>query len=512
MESQHNNKPKYASENNLKMENLQLSEREIKELFSVMEKFLNSWEHKNTQQSDEDWLYCKMKEELPEKSDEELQQYCRDIQEGVREYEINRTELDDACKRGTAKEIWFQDKMSQAIVGSEAVAYGNYLQNITETLKQCNEDMLRVILTKSKEINMNPNLDGFIAEQYSVNTFNQQAALKNSFYRAKVLGPSKNGYVKNSVDITIRDIRKSGSNPVRRYQAKYGKDAVSTTKYLKRGNYHNQRILIAKEQKKDIQSRFSKYRSIDDHIESPDGIKSQSITKKQIKNMQKRVQSGGKSPKTTWNSYTNKELLVNLGKEVAIAGAISAAMAGGMSIVNDLIHGRKVERGKAIRKALNAGKDGGVKYAATAALKYEAEKGSILVLRKFTGTELAGVTCMGIENARILYKYAKGDISGKVALDGLGRTSISQFSGMYGALRLGAMIGSAVAPVVGTTIGSMVGGMIGYLAGSTIGNVIYEGSKKIGEVITSKIRSTVRSGVSFAKSVVKAGRNLVFGF
>ncbi len=51
---------------------------------------------------------------------------------------------------------------------------------------------------------MNPNLDGFIAEQELVNSFNNSAVLEGSKYRAEALTPDV--YGKNSFDIVIKDV------------------------------------------------------------------------------------------------------------------------------------------------------------------------------------------------------------------------------------------------------------------------------------------------------------------
>ena len=64
--------------------------------------------------------------------------------------------------------------------------------------------MINVVTTQAGTINQNPNLDGFIAEQELVNTFNANASLENSNFRARVLQPDAGQtYGKNSVDIAV---------------------------------------------------------------------------------------------------------------------------------------------------------------------------------------------------------------------------------------------------------------------------------------------------------------------
>ncbi len=81
-------------------------------------------------------------------------------------------------------------------------------------------------------MNQQLNLDGFIAEQHHVDTFNLDAVAKGSEYSAEVLQPKPyQTYGKNSVDIVIKD---GEGKIVRRYQAKYGADADATDTMLKK--------------------------------------------------------------------------------------------------------------------------------------------------------------------------------------------------------------------------------------------------------------------------------------
>lgn len=482
------------------IDSLLLSEKDQKEVAPIVDRFLESWAQKDAAQSDEEWLYEKMKEELPEKSDEEIQQICLEIHKGVLEYDKNRKELDEACKQGMSKESWFRNKVEEAAVGYSAAEYGSYLQEIDDTLRRCNEDLSKVILTKSGHINMNPNLDGFLAEQKSVNSFNMNAALRNSPYRAEVSGPSATGYGKNSVDVYMRDIKKSGNNIIQKYQVKYGKDAKHTIEYLKKGDYHNQRILIPKGQKREVKNWLSKGRSVNDHLEAPDGTKSDPFTKKQMQRLRERVQSGKKPVEVSWNSYKIKDVALNLGGEVVRASAVNAAMVGMASIASDWFNGRKINWGKAAKAALQTGKNSGIRYGLAGVLKVAAERGMIPALRTIPSKYLGGIACVGFENTQILYQFATGKISGSVALDRFGRTNISAAAGWLGA-KVGAGLGMLL-PVVGTTIGMQLGRIMGYMIGSSVGKLIYQGGKKIVSVATSFLSKCKRTATNLLRTGV----------
>lgn len=73
-----------------------------------------------------------------------------------------------------------------------------YLQGLDAALADANASLYRTIRTQAGAgpISQNPNLDGFIAEQYHAQTFNLNAKASGSPYRAKVLDPVDGKYAK----------------------------------------------------------------------------------------------------------------------------------------------------------------------------------------------------------------------------------------------------------------------------------------------------------------------------
>ena len=90
------------------------------------------------------------------------------------------------------------NKASSAMSTQEAA---KYLAGLDSALQQANESLYHTITTQAGVVSQNPNLDGFIAENYHAQTFNLNAEAAGSPYRAKVLEPVEGGYTKNSVDI-----------------------------------------------------------------------------------------------------------------------------------------------------------------------------------------------------------------------------------------------------------------------------------------------------------------------
>lgn len=147
------------------------------------------------------------------------------------------------------------DKLSDASIGMGVNSFGDYLFNIDRTLQNANAQLLSTVLNQDGSVSYCQNLDGFIAEQMHVNSFNEQASLNLCPYIAKVQVPeSGTSYGRNSFDTVICD--KYTGKIVHQYQFKYGKDAQATIAMLKNGNYNNQTIVVPKEQVELVQAAF----------------------------------------------------------------------------------------------------------------------------------------------------------------------------------------------------------------------------------------------------------------
>ena len=195
----------------------------VRQMRPVMERFFRSYGAKDPAVSTEEWLTETLGKELPSYSKDDIAVMSRDIVREIEQAEVRKTSLDKACAAGQTKESWFADEVQKASVGVGVTAMGQYLQSIDDVLADNNQAMLKVIMKQNGSVNMNPNLDGFIAEQQQVSSFNRTAALENSPYRADVLQPDGTAYGKTLVDVVIRDTRLKVQTPVRRYQLKFGR-------------------------------------------------------------------------------------------------------------------------------------------------------------------------------------------------------------------------------------------------------------------------------------------------
>lgn len=489
------------TENVINIEVEGLTEKEICEIQKIFARFIGRYKE-NTERETVGWLSEQLQEELPEKSPEEIESIAQEIETAVEEYDRDLEDLNNSVKKGISKESWLSERIQDGAKGMAVNQYGDYLREIDQNFVNANAQMARTILRADGGIKQTINLDGFMAEQHHVNNFNAKAVLENSPYRARVCVPESGRYGKDSVDVMIDDI-KTGQKGVARYQFKYGKHSKATIAMLKKGDYDNQRIVVAKGQVEEVKKALPG-KSVTDYIGGTDKIKVKSdpITKEQIKKMQNDVQQREIVPKTDWNSYQTRELAVNLGKQAGQAGIQAALLGVGIQLAKKAFDGEKIEADDIVKVAIDTGSDTCVKAAAGGALKVAAEKGVISLLPPGTpaGT-ITKIACVAVENVKVLWKVAKGELTVSEAAEQMGRTSVCLYAGLS-AGAIGAGIGAAAlsfVPVVGPIVGGVVGGMVGYVAGSKVGDTIFEAGKKVvntGVKVVKKAAETVKDVVS----------------
>lgn len=481
-------------ENNMEYSCLEgLTEEECRQFREILVRLLKGYKEKDETISDEEWLFVKLKEELPEDDEEELRKVSKEIVESIKEYNENFNNLNKACKSGTPKEKWFADKIAESAKGVAINEYGEYLRSLDLSLIDANWQMQSTIMTKSGNISFNRCLDGFIAEQHQVNTFNQNAILQNSPYRAEVCAPLPGKpYGENSFDVIIKDLR-TGKR-VNQYQFKYGADAKVTINLLKKGNYNNQRFVVPEEQVEAVREAFPN-KSVESFI-GGDGnvkVKSQPLTKQAVKDMQKKAQEEHVIPTVDWNNYNTKTLALELGREAGRVGVQAAAITVGIDLARKVMAGEKIEADETIEMALKTGTDTGIKTVTAGAIKVASEKGILKIIPQGTPAGIiASIASVGIENIKILIKVAQGEFTIAEALERMGRTSLSMISGLA-VVGTGALIGAEAlswVPVVGPIIGSFAGGMLAYMAGSTIGEKVFTVTKSVAQSAKSLVEKT----------------------
>jgi len=484
-----------------------LSEKEVQELIKIHKRFIKAYTARNMNDSEGTWLFNQLKTELPEKSEKEIQMMTKTILHTVEEYGRNLKDLNESCDAGKSVESWFAKKMAESAKGLSVVEYGNYLNGIDNALTNANKQMMRTITTNTDEVSRCINLDGFIAEQEAVNSFNIHAQLEGSPYRAEVQipGPGET-YGKNSFDVVIKD--SDSGNIVHQYQFKYGKDAKSTIRLLKDGNYNNQRIVVPPDQVDEVRKAFPG-KTVEAQIGGTDKVpvRSEPLTKEQAKQIQKDAQNNGVLPSKDWNAYNTKELAMNIGRNAGIAGLQAAAITTGFTLVEKAVKGEPIDADETVDVALKSGLDAGIKAATTGAVKVGVERGVISVIPKGTPAGIiANIVCVGIENVKIAAKVAKGEMTLAEGIDNMGKTTVSMAYGL-GCAANGAAIGATAlswVPVVGPVVGGIVGGMVGYAAGSKFGETIHKGAKAVAKKATTIVK---RAG-GFVTNMFEKGKKI----
>lgn len=466
----------------------------------IQKKFMESYiEHKDSMPLS-DWLEMEMAENLPERSNEEISQMCTEITTTLQIQEEKKASLEKAISNGRSKESWFASEAKAATSHMQTQESMKYLQGLDDALNNANESLYRTIHTQAGVVSQNPNLDGFIAEQYHAQTFNLNAEATGSPYRAKVLEPTGNGYNKNSVDIVIVD---ESGKVVRRYQSKYCQDAEATAKAFTEGDYRGQQKLVPEGQEQDISKKTTTV------IEAPDGTTSKPLTKDRAKEMQEEAQNG-KWNDLNWNEYKAKDLAIGIGKQAGQAALMGAAIGVGMDVAQKVWNGEEIEGGELVETALTSGADFAVKTAAAGALKVGVEKGVIKAIPKGTpaGT-VANIAHIAIEDVKIVGKMATGELTVKEGVEKIEQTTVSTVVGIAASTKgtaIGASIGSVIGPV-GTAIGGFIGGTIGYMAGSKVGELVTKGVQKVRNAVKEVAKTVVGGVKSFANGV----RNVLGG-
>lgn len=482
------------------------SEQEATALKEILVRFIREYGKKPAEQGDQEWLKQRFLEELPDLSEEDADRLSSETLDEITEYDQNLASLHSARAQGKTAEEWFAEKSQEAASGMSASAFGAKLTALDTALEEANAQMARAVTTQGGVINQQMNLDGFIAEQHHVNSFNLAATTSASPFHAEVCAPAAGEiYGKNSFDIVIRD---QGGKIVHQYQCKYGADAEATIQMIRRGNYNNQTLLVPPEQVEQVQAAFPG-KTVVAEIGGTDKVpvKSKALSKAEAKKLQLQTQENGAVQEVSWSAYDAKMVAKFVGKQAAVAGVLGAATATGFHIAGRLMNGEEIDAEEAVGVALETGADTGIKAAVAGAVKVGSEKGMIGLIPPGTSMPLiVNIVCVSIENIKILAKVAKGEITMREALDLMGCNTVSMVYGLSWGTT-GAVIGAAALgwiPLVGPIIGGFVGGVVGYMAGSKFGQTIYGEVKKAVSTVKNTAGKLIDIGKQFAKSKLES--------
>ena len=166
------------------------SEQEATALKEILVRFIREYGKKPADQSDQEWLKQRFLEELPDLSEEDADRLSSETLDEIAEYNQNLASLHSARAQGKTAEEWFAEKSQEAASDMSVSAFGAKLTALDTALEEANRQMARAVTTQGGVINQQMNLDGFIAEQHHVNSFNLAATTSSSPFHAEVCAPA----------------------------------------------------------------------------------------------------------------------------------------------------------------------------------------------------------------------------------------------------------------------------------------------------------------------------------
>lgn len=473
-----------------------LTPAEAQAVFKIQKEFLSSYVASKDKMSVAEWLATALQSQLPNKPVAEINEISSEIIEALTVTEEMKQSEEEALAKGRDKDSWFASTILQHASQMATQESSVYLQNLDDAVKEANIAMKKAMTTKSSgytKPNMNPNLDGYIAEQYHVNRFNLDAVAKGSGLRAEVQSPKPGKtYTKNGFDVVIKEGKGKG-NRVHQYQLKYGKTAKDTIRMKKKGNYLNQTLLVPKEQVEKVRKEFPN-KTVTSTI-SEGKVSSKPLTKADAKKMAQEAQKSN-FMEMDWNEYKAKDLALGIGKQTGVACLQGAAIGAGMSITKKVWDGEPIDGEEVVKTAVSSGADFGVKAATAAALKTATEKDLLKAIPKSTtaGT-YANIAFVAIEDAKILGKVSTGELTATEGLYEMGKSTAACVAGIATSAKgtaIGAAVGTVLGPV-GSAVGGFIGGTVGYIAGSTAVQTAVNSVKKVARKTVDVVSSATES-------------------
>ena len=520
----------------------------------VIRKFLKSYAENEKSKNKKDlreWLISELKNELPNKKNEEIEKMAGELISGIKIYFDKKKEVEKYQSLGISNSDYVGDKILEKVANeikeaetvdkeeiiesmkeagnvlasyNEAMIYeaasieepqlvadalsansvNNYIDNVNETIAKSNDEILKSLTTKTGKISQNPNLDGFIFEERHAGTFNIDASVKKQNYHAEALKPEVGEtYGKNSVDMRIED----SNRIVKKYQAKAYKNANETAKsfYDRQEGYKYkfQSKLVPSDQVGDIENSVDK-------IEYGE-VKSKSISKTELKDMQGKYQEGNKEAvKFSFEKDVDTIAITKqIGRQVMINGIMGIAIGMGKNIGVKLISNEEIEINEIVEEGLKSGFSMGLSAAVAGGMRVAVEKKFIpTVLSKFlvNNNVIGAIAASSMDIIKIVFKLGLGEISlGKASND-----IISVLGTVYGAI----VASDEGAKVVGIILNMMGIGNIGIImdiiisvicgvVGSKVGGAIARGLGNITEKVVNGTKEVVKNGANVVKDVAK---------
>ena len=535
----------------------------------IIQKFLRSYAENEKSQDKKDlktWLVFELQNELPNKKVEDIEKIATELISGIEIYYTKKKEVEKYQSLGITNGDYVGNEILEKVADeieeaeivdtkeiiedmkevsnvlsqyNEAMIYetaaikepqlvanvlsansvNNYVDSIDTVIDNANKSIIESVTTKAETINQNPNLDGFIFEEYHAGTFNIDAAVKQKSYHAEALKPELGEtYGKNSIDIVIEDSGKY----VKKYSAKAYKNANETAKSfydkITGYKYKFQSKLVPTDQTREIVNSVDKIKF--------DNVESKGITKAEIKDIQNELQSGNKkidifSFKKDVNTISISK---QMGKEAIVNGIMGLGIGMVANIGANIITGKGVEAEEVIEAGIKTGASMGMATAVAGGIRVAVEKKVIPTVfsRILTNNTIGAVAVASMDIVGTAFKLGSGEITLGKAVKDVGNSIsasygaiISSGIGFSGGMALATTIGLGTIGTVGTILTgglALVTGAVCGVVGSNIALKIVNGLGKITEKVVDKAVDIVKSGVNKVKNKVNSAWSGVKSF
>lgn len=437
------------------------------------------------------------------KDEDDLLHTSREVIQSTRAFEQSRRSLQEHLDSGRSQASWLAGAIEKNAALSGSVHVGQYAGHIDQALAEATENARRIVTTQGGAISLNPNLDGFIAEQHHVDTFNIDATTKGSEYRARMV----NSRELNSVDIEIVD---GNGKVVGKYQSKYGSDASATQRQFDNGDYQDQQRLVPEGHGAEVADSSE--------VIEVDGVKSRPLSKEQAKVLQEKAQAEAEAREYEWNDTNRVDIARQIGKQALVGACIAVGLQGVRVLARrawNSLTGRENPNADDELKAffessLRSTGETAAQVAVSGAVVVAVKNGWLgAALRATPAGLITHIACVGLQNAKVLFKLGSGELTREEALDTLGNTTVTTATAIAGATQaaaLGASLGTVLGPV-GTVVGGFVGGVAGGIAGSQIGETIYEAGKAVAKTALKTAARVAEGAGRVLESVGRGIRN-----
>lgn len=477
---------------------------------ALVARFVTSYAQNKDRQAIDEWLTAEFRQYPTLWRDEaEIESTAREIIATVEASYAARASLQADLDKGKSRESWLARRIEEGAGIAGVAQVGDYAGQIDQALGEANQRFRDAVTTRAGHISRGETVHGFMAEAEVANRFNLNAQAKHSGVRAEVVG--SNGY--NSPDLVLRN---ASGEVIPNVQIKtYGKTDGLIQNLRQHAYPKGTTLLVHEDQVVRVQSEFPDLK-VTSTLEV-DGVKVAMPNRKELATMRYEAQKKQELRQYEWNDVNRINIVKGIGKQALIGATVAAGLQGLRILVRRVWNGLQGRENpppsedlkEFFQSSIKGSKHVGVQVAVSGAVVVAAKNGLLgAVLKGTPAGRITSAVYIGLENAKILYKLGKGELTGPEALDAMGTISSSALGGLVGAglgMTKGAAIGVVFGPV-GALVGGFVGGVAGGMAGSPIGNALYAGGKVLVKTAASMLK-TLTGGLKEAGVAVLSKLN-----